>query len=124
VQVPHYEWQSLDSNEARAAYMQQRLEQHVRAAQEDAASERPTPASAPQPSEGSSPASSEDASQRTSKEAQSEILARSEKLKMLAVSRGKGGKISMLKNAAMRRAMLTKGAAVEEDAKTNEDERT
>jgi hypothetical protein len=124
VQVPHYEWQILDSNEARAACMQQRLEQHVRAAREDAASEQPTPASAPQPGEGSPPASSEDASQRTSKEAQSEILARSEKLKMLAVSRGKGGKISMLKNAAMRRAMLSKGAAAEGDAKTNGEERT
>ncbi|GAQ86997.1 hypothetical protein KFL_003240180 [Klebsormidium nitens] len=124
ITVPHYEWEALSGDEARDEHMRQRLEPLVRAAQEDAAKEAPAPAGQPPAEQSGRPSSDAPANnhqeRRPSQEAQAEILARSEKLKMLAASRGKTGKIDMLKRAAVRRALLSKGGTKDSDLDSNQ----
>lgn len=123
-QVPHYEWEALNGDEARDEHMRQRLEPLLRAAQEDAAKEAAAPAAQPPPEPTGRPSTDAPAGNqegtRPSKEEQAEILARSEKLKMLAASRGKTGKIDMLKSAAVRRALLSKNGTKDGDSDPNQ----
>lgn len=120
----HTEWEALGSTEERDEHMRQRLGLLVRAAQEDAARQADVATGQP-PKDHSAPGSSdaldgEEPETRPSEDAQAEILTRSEKLKMLAASRGKTGKIDMLKSAAIRRAMLPKRGTKDGDLSANQ----